>query len=111
MKVIKIDDGIYFDDGTVLASDHQQECCESHYLSFSDIKLDDFEGLEFDLNSDNFFNRVEDYGIELIPINGRPVRIPGYASNNGSYSSNLSLVLYGTINKDFDISDCQPWDY
>lgn len=112
MKVIKVNgDSICFDDGTVLSSDHQQDCCEHHYLDFSDIKLDDFDGLEFNLNSNDFFNRVVDYGIELIPISGHPVRIPGYGSNNGYYSSNLSLELTGTITKTFDISECQAVDW
>lgn len=106
MKVIKIDDGLLFDDGTTLSSHHSQDCCENHYLDFSNLKMDDFEGLDFDLNG-YFFNRIEDFGIALTPTNGYPVRIPGYGYNNGYYSSNLNLVLSGTINRDFDISDCQ----
>ena len=110
-KVTKVDiNGITFDNGTILSSYHEQDCCEDHYLSFTDLSLDDFDKLEFDLSGDKFFNRINGYGIELVPIKGWSVKIPGYGSNNGYYSSNLELVL--TVNgesKVFDISECQEW--
>lgn len=112
LKVIKIDsDSIEFENGIQLYSDHDQDCCESHYLDFSDLTIEDFENLEFDLTNDDFFNRIEGYGIELVPINGFSVKIPGYASNNGYYSSNLSLVVTDNkqFNKFFDISECQDY--
>lgn len=106
MKVKAIDsDSITFDNGITLTSDHDQDCCESHSLDFSDLKLDDFEGLEFDLTGDTFFEKVEDYGIRLLPTNGHPVSVPGYGYNNGYYSSNLSLVL--SDGRIFDITECQ----
>jgi hypothetical protein len=118
VKVVKIDDeSLEFDNGVVLTSDHSeylisdnsQFCCESHYLSFADLTIADFEGLEFDLTSDGFFERIEGYGIALIPLAGFPVRIPGYGHNNGWYSDQLNLVLSddrGFI-KVFDITKCQ----
>jgi len=111
-RVINVtSDEIEFNNGVKLYSDHQQDCCESHYLSFGDLTIEDFKDLEFDLTNDAFFKRVEDYGIELIPVNGHPVRVPGYGSNNGYYSSNLTLVLSGCgIDKTFDISECQVID-
>ena len=110
LKVVKVDpDSIEFDNGLTLTSDHDQDCCENHYLSFSDLTIADFEGLEFDLSGEDFFKRIEDYGIELIPIQGHSVKVPGYGSNNGYYSSNLDLVLTDgkSFTKSFDISDCQ----
>lgn len=102
------DDSISFDDGSNLYSNHDTDCCESHFLSFSDLTLEDFSGLEFDLSSDDFFERVEDYGIRLLPTNGQPVSVPGYGYNNGYYSSHLDLVLEKDgSEKQFDISDCQ----
>lgn len=108
-KVIKINDGLEFDDDLKLYSNHEQDCCENHWLDFEHIKLEDFEGLEFDLTTDNFFERIANYGIALIPIKGFPVRIPGYGSNNGYYSSNIDLVLTNgkDFNKKYDISECQ----
>ena len=109
LKVVKIDsESIEFDNGVILSSYHNQDCCEHHYLCFSDLTLNDFEGLEFDFTNDNFFNRIEGYGIELLPIKGHSVKVPGYGSNNGYYSSDLDLVIEGNgIKKTFDISDCQ----
>jgi hypothetical protein len=113
LKVIKIEsDFLLFDNGVKLYSDHQQECCERHYLDFSDVALSDFDGLKFDLSNDNFFTRIEDYGIALNPVAGLPVRIPGYGENNGYYSPDLTLVI--TDGKDFtkvyDITECQDID-
>ena len=110
LKVVKIDsDSIEFDNGVQLYSNHDQDCCEHHYLSLEDLSLDDFAGLEFDLTNDDFFERIEDYGIALKPINGFPIRIPGYGSNNGYYSSNLDLIITDNkgFEKTFDISECQ----
>lgn len=110
VKVIKVDwDRIVFENGVILTSDHQYDCCENHYLSCSDLTIDDFDGLEFDLSTDNFFKRIPDYGIELIPISGYSVKIPGYGYNNGYYNSDLELVLSDGINfnKSYDISECQ----
>lgn len=112
-KVSKVtSDSIEFDNGTTLYSDHDQDCCEHHYLDFSNLKLEDFKGMEFDLEGD-FFEKVEDFGIRLIPLNGHPVAVPGYGSNNGYYSSDLALVLDGRegFHREFDITECQEWDY
>lgn len=111
LHVVRVSSGeIEFSNGLVLSSDHESDCCESHYLSFNDLTLADFEGLEFDL-SQKFFDRIPDYGIALLPINVFPVRVPGYAENNGYYSSQLDLVLLenGKIFWREDISDCQAW--
>lgn len=109
--VVKVDDGLVFDDGTQLFSSHENDCCEHHYLCFEHIKLEDFAGLAFDLTGDQFFERVKDYGIRLLPVNGAAISIPGYGYNNGYYSSELTLVLHRDRNTTtFDITDCQVID-
>lgn len=114
MKVVEVSDkGLVFDNGYWLYDDHQQDCCESHYLDWNYISLEDFEGLSFDLDSDDFFERIEGYGIALKPLNGFPIRIAGYGFNNGYYSSNLSLIVErGGDKKRFSIGECQNinWD-
>lgn len=112
LHVIKVTSGeIEFNDGTKLYSEHHSDCCEEHYLDFSDISLADFTGLEFDVSNGGFFERVPDYGIALKPIHGHPVRIPGYAYNNGYYSSDLTLVIqHASGGRDvYDITECQEW--
>ena len=114
--VIKItEDELTFSDGSTLYSYHEQDCCESHYLDFSDLTLEDFKGLEFDISEDNFFRKVEGYGIELLPLAGWPIRVPGYGYNNGYYSTDLTLILSDNLRgnpttKRFDISECQTID-
>ena len=114
LKVVKISsDSLEFDNGMVLSSYHYQDCCENHYLWLKDLTLDDFEGLIFDLSNDDFFERIEGYGIALKPKNGHPIRIPGYGSNNGYYSANLDLIITnadGSLLKEYDITECQKWD-
>ena len=110
LKVVALNsDEITFDNGMKLYSNHDQDCCENHYLSMGDLTIADFDGLEFDLTNDDFFERIEGYGIALKPLNGFPVRIPGYGSNNGYYSSNLDLIITNTngsgIYKEYNISD------
>jgi hypothetical protein len=111
LKVTEIQqEGLVFDDGTKLYSNHDQDRCEGHWLSTEDLKLADFEGLNFDLSGDSFFNRLDNYGIELIPVHGHSVKIPGYGSNNGYYSANLTLVLENEkagLRKEYDITECQ----
>ena len=108
-KVTKVNqESLEFNDGVTLSSHHDSDCCEYHCLSFDDLTLEDFEGLEFDLSSDNFFRRIPDYGIELVPVMGYSVKVPGYGDNNGWYSDQLELKISG-LDKDkyFDITDCQ----
>jgi hypothetical protein len=109
-KVVNVGDyGITFDNGMNLSSNHDSDCCESHELYFKDLSLEDFKGLEFDLSNDNFFKRVEGYGIELLPLVGWPVRVAGHGYNNGYYSNNLDLVLSNgkDFNKVYNITECQ----
>lgn len=105
---------ITFSNGFMLKSDHEQDCCEDHYLCFSDLEPDDFKGLSFNLNDDNFFKRIKGYGIELVPVHGHSVKIPGYGSQNGYYSDNLELVILSPSFrkfKTFNITDCQDITY
>lgn len=103
-------ESITFSNDYTLTSYHDVSCCEHHELTLNDLKLEDFDGLEFDLSNDNFFNRIEDYGIELVPIKGWSVKIPGHGYNNGYYNDNLDLVIYDNTGKEFkrfDITECQ----
>lgn len=110
VKVVKINnDSLEFDNGIKLCSNHEPDCCESHYLYLKDLSMVDFDGLEFDLSTDAFFERLDGYGIALKPVIGHPVRIPGYGYNNGYYSSQLDLILTDGkgFSKVFDITECQ----
>lgn len=106
--VLVTSDYLQFDDRSQLYSDHVSDCCERHWLAFNDLSISDFEGLDFDLSGPDFFEKIEGFGIRLVPTNGHPVSVPGYGSNNGYYSSNLTLVLKKEgFRAEFDISECQ----
>lgn len=109
LRVIEISsECIKLEDHARLYSDHRQDCCENHYLSFDDLTIEDFDGLEFDFSNDNFFERVENYGIRLIATNGVSIGIPGYGYNNGYYGTELTLCVSGRdFDKSYDITDCQ----
>lgn len=111
-KVVSVSrDGIQFEDGFRLLSEHDQDCCESHWLDFSNLSMYDFSGLEFEIEGDQFFARVPGYGIELLPIAGHPIRIPGYGSNNGYYNSDLALVVTAEgYRKEYNITECQEYE-
>lgn len=112
LKVVAVGpEGIEFEGGIKLTSDHSQDCCESHALTFDDLTMADFDGLLFDLGGEDFFRKIDGFGIELVPIEGHSVRIPGHGYNNGFYGSNLDLCISGPgINKTFDITECQDID-
>ena len=110
LKVVSIGENfLNFEDGWSLESDHESDCCERHYLSFEHLTIKDFEGLKFDLSSDKFFEKVPEYGIRLLPLNGHPIPVPGYGYNNGYYGTNLCLkVTDGDGNiTEYDITECQ----
>jgi hypothetical protein len=91
-----------------MTSDHESDCCEHHWLAFDDLELNEFEGLQFNIENDKFFNKIPDFGIELLPVNGHSVRIAGHGNNNGYYSTELILDL--SDGRRFDITDCQNID-
>jgi hypothetical protein len=113
LKVVNIgSDAIEFENGVKLYSNHDSDCCESHELTLSDLTMADFEGLEFDLTNDGFFNRIPDYGIELIPLDGHSVKIAGHGYNTGYYSDQLDMIIEkdGKEIKRYDITECQDID-
>ncbi|WP_297190901.1 hypothetical protein [uncultured Porphyromonas sp.] len=88
-----------------------------HYLDPSELNLDEFDGLLFDINWENLesvIERVDGFGIRLIPKNGHKVFIPGYGDSWTNYSDMISLTLsreapYGHWDdlSTIDITECQ----
>lgn len=108
VKVLSLDsEGIYLENDYSIYSIHDRECCENHWLAFDSLEFSEIEDALFDFDKP-WFEKVEGYGIKLLPVNMHPISIPGYGDNNGYYSSNLTLVLsHPTEIKEFDIEECQ----
>lgn len=100
---------------------HENDCCEEHFIEWG-YGLDQItEEMRFTVNTNDyckgFIEKVEDYGIRIIPNpgTGHPIAFPGYGYNNGFYSTDLILnvvVFDKTSNTTFhkvelDISECQ----
>ena len=121
MKIIEInDESLKFDNGTYMYSEHYQNCCESHWADFSVMNgynLNSVTGKQIDIKNVDFAENIEDYiqlvpdmGFNLIARDGSKYFVPCYASNNGYYSSDLTLrITLDEKSIDIDISDCQQW--
>jgi len=115
IKIKSLDgNGITFEDGTKIYSDHDSDCCEWHELDTEGIDFDEVKDLEFDtsLPLEELIEKVDGYGIRIKSSNNFPLSIPGYGYNNGYYSDNLTLYLtQGNRNESLDITECQEWKY
>ena len=124
MKIKSIDENeIKFDNGNYLTADHEQDCCEHVYADFANmqIKTNVFansissDDLDFDEDLYNHITLLKGVGFTITDKNGIELFISCYNSQNGYYSSNLTL-LYHTITKPMpmdvyiDISDCTEDD-
>lgn len=116
-------DAIIFDDGYVMTSDHCSDCCEHHWLDFSNLatcnigtvtgKSINIYEQEFDFSNGINFRKVEGVGILLYDTEGNKYLINGYGKNNGYYGTDIDLVLYkGRMLKyEYDVSECQEIDW
>ncbi len=109
MKIIKISNtGLTFDDGTIVSHYHDQDCCESVYADWKSLKDQYLIGNNSPDFSDITIEKVANSGFRLIDSNKNGYFVPCYNYQNGYYSSNLSLTIERTNQKEevIDISDC-----
>ena len=107
MKIVKVEEQrIIFDNGSVLESYHEQDCCEDHYVDFTSINDQGFENENFpeqlrdiiateadplevnewgEFNIDSFF--------DIKDKQGNKYTLTIYNSNNGYYSTDVNLIL------------------
>lgn len=125
MKILAIEDEkLRFDDGSVLMSTHDQDCCEWHWLDFSVMSLYNFGVAtgkpidiyqqEFDFSNGVTFKKVEDIGIILLDAEENKYLICGHGNNNGYYGTNLDLVYINPSGQEvysYDITECQEIIY
>lgn len=120
MKITNIDDeSLIFDDRSMLFTVHEQDCCESHYLDFSVMKMYNINKYgrplniyeqEFDFSEGVPFKKVEDIGIILFDTDENRYLICGYGYNNGYYGTAIDLRYCdedGNIIYRYDVTECQ----
>ena len=102
MKLISFDikKGLLFDNGTTVVDEHRQDCCESVYADWDQLK--DTDVLSHDFQEDLIIEGVEDSGFRL-----EGYFIPCYNEQNGYYSDELEILIKkpGNKTKTIDISD------
>lgn len=99
---------IWADDGADDGSE-DWDCC---FLMLENLNINDFDGLLFDLSSDNFVELVPDYGIRLVAENGTKIDLPAWGGDKDFFQEK-DVILYLTkkceILKKWNISLCQPY--
>lgn len=90
------DETIEFSDGSSIAYDHEQDCCEYNYADFSVLEIM-YDGEEFDEYRIEFV----EYGFNLVLFDEGTtwpklrIYIPFYSSQNGYYSTDCDLIVKG----------------
>lgn len=100
------EDGLIFDNGAVLESFHDQDCCESHYADFTSIIGQGWEDKDFPeclrelvVQSDLPDEYTGDYGdvwrsfFQIKDVQGNKYTLTIYNSNNGYYGTGVALIL------------------
>ena len=104
IKSISIDE-IEFDNGSVLDSEHRQNCCEHHYVDFTSMEdqfskktefpenLNDLVVLDYNSEKDNIRGEKYTTFVILQDKKGRKYTLNIYNENNGYYGTEVILVL------------------
>lgn len=93
------EEGLVFDNGTILTAYHSQDCCEEVYADFNQLRDTDILDHEF---NDLTIEDVPDAGFRL-----EGYFIPCYNSQNGYYSDVLTVKVVnqsGKVVKEVDVS-------
>lgn len=107
MKIVKVEEErIIFDNGSVLESYHEQDCCENHYVDFTSINDQGFENENFPEQLRDIISteadplEVDEWGefnissfFNIKDKQGNKYTLTIYNSNNGYYSTDVSLIL------------------
>lgn len=115
MKISSLSENIIqFDNGSSICFHHRQDCCEHVYA--------DCEGIQ-SLSTENFpYNAVEfdepplffmqsGVGVVLVAKTGMKYLISCYNSQNGYYSSNLSMSFFNSKGEETEMaSDVEKLD-
>lgn len=102
---------IRFDDGSILSSVHERDCCEEVYADFRNMQVmmpmdkNFVWARELDFYEDilNSIVKVPDVGFYIVTKQGICILVSCYNINNGYYSNDLALRHRGAT---LDIVEC-----
>ena len=100
MKVIESEDGyLEFDNGLILESFHDVECCEYNYLDFEGglpigTELPTMNAVEFQQAI-----KIKEDGFSVKDIHGIPKWVQARSDQNGYYSSGVNLRIEDNTEK------------
>lgn len=99
MKVILSEEGtLEFDNGLVLESRHEQNCCEINYLDFEQLPV----GTELPTMTAKEFAKaikIGDDGFSIKDIDGIPKWVQARSEQNGFYSSGVNLIIMDDVDE------------
>lgn len=99
MKVIVSEEGtLKFDNGLVLESSHEQNCCEINYLDFEQLPV----GTELPTMTAKEFAKaikIGDDGFSIKDIDGIPKWVQARSEQNGYYSSGVNLIITDDVDR------------
>ena len=109
------DQYIRFDDGSILTSVHERDCCEEVYADFRNMQVmmpqdkNFMWAQELDFYEDilNSIVKVPGVGFYIVTKQGICILVSCYNVNNGYYSDNLALSHRGA---ELDITGCTLYD-
>jgi hypothetical protein len=100
MKVIESEEGyLKFDNGLILESDHDQDCCEINYLDFEEqlpvgTELPTMTAKEFAEAI-----KIGDDGFSIKDIHDIPKWVQARSEQNGYYSFGVDLIIRDDIDE------------
>ena len=100
MKVIESEEGyLKFDNGLILESRHEQNCCEINYLDFEEqlpvgTELPTMTAKEFAKAI-----KIGDDGFSIKDIHGIPKWAQARSEQNGYYSEGVDLIIRDDIDE------------
>ena len=98
MKIIEVsEEHILFDNGSEITFDHHRDCCEYNYADFE--QLDDI-ALAATFKEDLIFESIENAGFRF-GNKGNMHFVPCYSSQNGWYSTEVSIYYNGELKLSF----------
>lgn len=90
---VKEDEYIEFDNGVIISSYHDPDCCESNYLDFSQFRVGmEFPAIKEPEDIQKFIHLRKD-GIYLVSADGLPIWAQARSNQNGYYSDRVGVEV------------------